>query len=80
MNQENLVIVSDVEGQILFSCCVEKYEEAFEFAKQMEELGIEVQLQGPSVVETLGTSLGADSKQILELRNSFSDEIEGHLS
>lgn len=77
-SRKNLVQVLDTEGQILFSCPVEEEEKAFEYARQMEELGIEVKLSSPSVSETLIQSLGASEEDTQKLREEIIHEIEEH--
>ncbi len=78
MKQQNFIRVIDQEGQELFHCHIEERDKAFQFAKQMEELGIEVNIQEPSLIETLGSSLGINSKEAERLKETLIHEIEEH--
>ncbi len=70
--------VIDSEGQILFSCSVEEEEKAFNYAREMEEMGIEVKISAPSLPETLIQSLGAGEDDTQKLRQELNEEIEDH--
>ena len=72
------ILVLDSEGQELFSCTIEEREKAFEYAKSMEEMGIEVTLSEPSLPETLATSLGMEQEEGVEFRKTLIEEIEEH--
>ena len=78
MNQKNIVRVVDQAEQELFRCSIEEREKAFEFAKQMENLGIEVTLQEPSSVETLAMSLGIGAQEQEKLKATITHEIKEH--
>ncbi len=78
MNQKSFVRVVDQAEQELFRCSIEEREKAFEFAKQMEHLGVEVTLQEPSSVETLATSLGIDAQAQEKLKAAITHEIKEH--
>lgn len=77
-NQQVKVI--DGENQQLFSCNVEQIDLAYEFAKEMEELGIEVFIKSPSLPETLAQSLGARSDHLKIIRESMDEEISAHIT
>lgn len=61
--------------ECLFSCDHEELERAYEFAKQMEELGIDVEIESPSAAQSLATSLGASTE---ELARELEEEIASH--
>ena len=75
---EKNVYVYDNEGQELFSCTIDEEEKAFEFAKQMEKLNIEVSIESPSLVETLGIGLGITEKERSQLKDALFYEIKNH--
>ena len=78
LNQKSFVRVIDQTEQELFRCSIEEREKAFEFAKQMENLGIEVTLQEPSSIETLAINLGIDAKEQEKLKATIDHEIKEH--
>ncbi len=70
--------VYDSQGQELASFSLEERNKAFEYAEQMEEMGIEVTLKEPSLPETLIASLGASEMDTGRLRREIDEEIESH--
>lgn len=76
---ENDVEIRDKqEGQLLFTCSIQEVEKAYQYAKQMEELGIEIEFHGPSLPETLARELGANAESISTLKGEIDDEILSH--
>lgn len=65
-------------NDILFECSADEADKAYEFAAQMEELGLEVEIKQPSVAESLSITLGAKQEELEEIRNEIRDEIESH--
>ena len=76
--KKSKVMVMDSEGQSLFECSLKDREKAFEYARQMEELGIEVSIFEPSLPETLATSLGMKEEEVDQFRKTIDDEIDSH--
>lgn len=75
----NQVRVIDVlSGTTLFSTTVEKIEDAYTFAAQMEEAGLDIQILAPGLTETLIQSLGASQEDIENYKQEMQDEIDGH--
>lgn len=77
-SNDKLIKVIDSEDQVLFECGLEEEDKAFDFARQMEEIGIEVKISSPSLPETLIISLGATQKDKDILRKELVEEIEEH--
>lgn len=76
--KKSKVIVKDSEDQVLFECSLKDREKAFRYAKEMEELGIDVNVIEPSLPETLATSLGMKEDEVEEFRKTIDEEIESH--
>ena len=75
----NLVRVIDlISGTTLFETTIEKMEDAYAFAAQMEEVGLDIEIQAPGLAETLIKSLGAGEKEINKFKQSLQDEIDDH--
>lgn len=75
----NLVKVKDLlSGTVLFTTTIEKIEEAYAFAAQMEEAGLDLEIDAPGLSETLIKSLGASESEIAEYRESMDNEIDDH--
>jgi hypothetical protein len=65
-------------NDILFECSADDADKAYEFAAQMEEIGLEVVIKQPSVAESLSMTLGAKQEELEDIRNEIRDEIESH--
>ena len=78
-SQANVVkVIHRQTGEELFRCPVEDRERAFQFAEQMEALEIEVDLEGPNAIESLGNCLGLNARQAEKLKESLQEEIKEH--
>ncbi|MBU6376708.1 MAG: hypothetical protein KGQ59_11970 [Bdellovibrionales bacterium] len=64
--------------QVLFECDVAESEKAYKFAAEMEQLGLEVKVNSPTLSDTLSTSLGLSNSQLAAYKASLEDEIESH--
>lgn len=79
MSNQSKVKVIDIHSQeVLFECSIEVIESAFEYAAQMEELGIAVQILSPTITDTLCESLGIERDEKEEYDNSVIAEISDH--
>jgi hypothetical protein len=75
----NQVRVIDVLSKtILFETSLDKISDAYSFATQMEEAGLDIEIVAPGLAETLISALGANDKEISEFKQSLQDEIEEH--
>ena len=75
----NLVRVIDlISGTTLFQTTIEKMDDAYAFATQMEEVGLDVEIKAPGLAETLIKSLGAGESEIRDFKQSLQDEIDEH--
>ena len=66
--------------EVLFECSFTDMEKAYEEARKLEEMGLEVDLITPSVHETLGEALGISrySKKQHYYNKSLKEEIDSH--
>jgi hypothetical protein len=78
MSNAKVKVIEIHSGECLYETDLTQIESAYVFAKEMEEHGIEVRLDSPSLPETLGISLGATSDQQAALRQELNDEIDSH--
>ena len=80
MEKEKLKIkVIDVgTGQTLFECQLTEAEKALNFAAQMEEIGVDVEIQSPTLSETLTDSLGFSEEKSQKYKESLDEEMEQH--
>lgn len=77
--EKSKIIVRDVQTQqVLFECPVTESEKAYQFAAEMEEMGLDIEVISPTLSETLSTSLGLTKEQLQEYKNSMDEEIEAH--
>ncbi len=75
---QDVIEVLDSEGQILFTCSLSQRDRAFDYAREMEEMGIEVAIREPGLVESLGISLGMAPHDRQALKDSLEKEIQSH--
>lgn len=73
------IVVTDSENQELFSCSIDEAEKAFQFARDMEALDIDVKIIAPSLPETLINAIGSTEADRLVLQKVIDEEISDHL-
>lgn len=78
MSNEKPIILLDDEGQVLATYSLEDRDKAYEYAEELEEMGIAITLKEPSLPETLIRSLGADQIDTETLKNEIEEEISAH--
>jgi hypothetical protein len=71
-------VIDKLSGTTLFETSLEKIDDAYTFATQMEELGLDITIVAPGLAESLINSLGAKQDEIEEFKQSLVDEIENH--
>lgn len=64
--------------EVLFECEVSEENKAYAYAKDMEEMGIDVDVEIPSVSETLISVLGANESDVDALKVMMDEEIDSH--
>lgn len=64
--------------QVLFECDAKDSAKAYEFAAEMEAMGLEVEVSSPTITESLCDSLGIIHDERDEYENSVIAEIEDH--
>lgn len=75
----NQVRVIDVLSQTtLFETSMENIADAYTFAAQMEEAGLDIEIKAPGLAETLIRSLGANDSDINKFQQSLQNEIDEH--
>lgn len=75
----NQVKVIDVlSGTTLFETSIERIEDAYSYATQMEDAGLDIQVIAPGLAETLIKSLGASDQEISDYKQTLDDEIADH--
>lgn len=57
---------------------MENIADAYTFAAQMEEAGLDIEIKAPGLAETLIRSLGADDRDIDQYKQSLQNEIDEH--
>lgn len=73
------ILVRDVgTQQVLFECPLTESEKAYQFAAEMEELGLDIEVVAPTLGDTLSSSLGLSREQQQEYKESLEEEMESH--
>jgi hypothetical protein len=80
MQKEKLKIqVLDTQSrQQLFECALEESEKAYQFAAEMEQIGLDVEVVNPTLSETLSKSLGVSREEFGRYQSELEEEIEQH--
>ncbi|PIP90080.1 MAG: hypothetical protein COW01_09375 [Bdellovibrionales bacterium CG12_big_fil_rev_8_21_14_0_65_38_15] len=73
------VKVLDEQDQVLFQCSLQDAQKAWNYARDMEAIGIEVRIVSPSLPESLAKSLGVNEEDLATLRHELEDELDSHV-
>ncbi|WP_417336085.1 hypothetical protein [Halobacteriovorax marinus] len=79
MSKSKIKVIEANTKEVLFECDFEDHEKAFEYARELEEMGIDIKIHAPSLSETLAVSLGADEADLSTLRSEVDNEIASHI-
>lgn len=71
-------VIDNISGETLFQTTIEKIGDAYSFAEQMEEIGLDLRIEAPGLAETLIRSLGAKEEEIANFKQGLDEEIEDH--
>lgn len=71
-------VIEEQSDTILFECEMKDIEKAYQYAVELEGMGIDVKIQAPSLPESLGESLGVSSFELNRLKIEIQDEIDSH--
>jgi hypothetical protein len=73
------ILVRDVQTQqVLFECAMNESEKAYQFAAEMEEMGLDIEVVSPTLSETLSNSLGLSQEQQEKYKQSLEEEMDSH--
>lgn len=73
------ILVRDVQTQqILFECAITESEKAYQFAAEMEEMGLDIEVVSPTLGETLSNSLGLSKEDQETYKQSLEEEMDSH--
>lgn len=78
MSNNQVRVIDSISGTTLFETTIEKMADAYAFATQMEEAGLDIEIKAPGLAETLIMSLGAGEAEINQYKQSLQDEIDEH--
>lgn len=71
-------VLDQQTDQVLFECSMEDGEKAYQFAAEMEEMGLDLRVEVPTLSETLSDSLGLSGEQKAAYKASMEEEMEDH--
>ncbi|MBY0414459.1 MAG: hypothetical protein K2Q18_09850 [Bdellovibrionales bacterium] len=71
-------VIDSISNTVLFETSMEKIADAYAFAAQMEEAGLDIEVKAPSLAETLIRSLGASDEEVSTFNQSMDDELDDH--
>lgn len=77
--EKSKILVRDVQTKAtLFECSIQESEKAYQFAAEMEELGLDIEVIAPTLTDTLSNSLGLSAEQKATYKESMEEEMEHH--
>ena len=76
--QKKVKVIAVYTDETLLEVPIEQMAVAYEYAAQMDEMGIEVKVEAPTIADTLSSSLGLTVEDQEKLHTSIEDEIEDH--
>tara|TARA_B100000927_G_scaffold147257_1_gene118874 strand:+ start:327 stop:563 length:237 start_codon:yes stop_codon:yes gene_type:complete len=71
-------IIDSTSGTTIYTYSLSNQNVAFQKAKELEEMGIEVTIKSPTSIETLGVALGMDHQALEKISCEIDKEIESH--
>lgn len=71
-------VIAEQTNEVLFETDMSKMELAYEYAAKMEQMGIEVKIDAPTISESLADTLGLTLDDRHRLETSVTDEIDDH--
>lgn len=72
-------VIDNLSGTVLFETSIEKISDAYTFATTMEEAGLDIKILAPGLAETLIRSLGANPAELDLYKKSMEDETADHV-
>jgi len=75
---KEIKVIEVMSGEVLQSFSLSQQDDAYTYATQMEQLGLDVKITSPSLPETLAISLGKKNQDIQNLREEIEQEIDSH--
>lgn len=76
--QSKIKILDSETEEVLYEYSLEDSDDAYNMAKQLEEMGIDFKFHHPNVTETLCDTLGLTFDEKDEYEQSVTAEIEDH--
>lgn len=77
--EKSKILVRDVQTQqVLFECGINESEKAWQYAAEMEEMGLDIEVVIPTLGETLSNSLGLSREDLETYKQSLEEEMESH--
>lgn len=75
---KNVKVIASDTNEILLETDIESLDDAYKFASQMDEIGIQVEVLAPTITETLSDTLGLSIDDKYHYEKSVDDEISEH--
>lgn len=77
-NNSRAKVIDVYTGQVLASFPVQEESKAFAYAAEMEEMGLDVRVETPTLSQTLGESLGLSVEKKHLYEESIAHELDSH--
>ena len=75
---QSVRIIETISKETLFECSVENMERAYQYASELEKLGLSIVIESPHIHHTLAQSLGVGSEEMKAYAEGLEHEIAEH--
>lgn len=77
--EKSKIFVKELNSDtVLFECSLEESEKAFQYAAELEQMGIEVIVSNPTLTDTLSNSLGVSDEALTNYKQDLQQEMDSH--
>jgi hypothetical protein len=80
MQNLKIKVIETNSQEIMKEFELDQSEQAYHYAEEMEQLGLDVIVKKPTITQTLAHNLGADEQKLSELAAELEHEIDEHQS
>ncbi len=74
----NVTILDELSGQILYQTSLDNLDYAYQYAAELEEMGLQIKITAPTLTESLLNSLGANEGEKTTYLRSLEEELDSH--
>jgi len=73
-----VTVFDELSGQMLYETSLDNIDYAYQYAAELEEMGLQIKINAPTLTESLLNSLGANAIEKNLYLQSLEDELDSH--